>query len=241
MGKYRKREQLFLAEGVRCVDQIIENGCITIREIIMETSQVSQLELLPKHLPVYTLNSDDFSTISDTNTPQGIVAVCEIPVQPSLNQVSEEPGIIAAFDAIQDPGNLGTMIRTASWFGVTALLAGTGTVDPWHPKVIRSSAGATGTTPVLTGNLQTLLPELEKEGWKTLLLDLDPKATNLQETEVPDKTIFVVGNEANGIRPALKTGLRQPVFITGHSKTVESLNAAVAFGIALHRLSNKQV
>lgn len=236
MRKYRKREKLFLAEGVRCVEQIIKNGTVSVREIIVETSQELPLEI-PQRLPVYTLNADDFSSISDTNTPQGIIAVCEIPEEPSLSDISQEAGIIAAFDAIQDPGNLGTMIRTASWFGVSALIAGTGTVDPWHPKVVRSTAGATGTIPLLCGNLQTILSELESTGWETLLLDLNPKATTLQDTNTPDKTIFVVGNEANGISSALKTNSRQPIFISGNSITVESLNAAVAFGISLCQLN----
>lgn len=240
MGKYRKKEGLFLAEGARCVEQIVENGFVDVREILVDHNRAGEFGFVPGNIPVYRLYTDDFNSISDTESPQGIIAVCEIPEEPSLNQIFKKPGLIAAFDAIQDPGNLGTMIRSASWFGVTALISGTGTADPWHPKVVRSTAGATGALPMLTGNLSELLPEFENNGWQTYLLDLNPKAEDLHHIDVPEKAIFIVGNEANGIHHSLKTVQRKSVFIPGNSKSVESLNAAVAFGIALYGFSKNQ-
>lgn len=136
-------------------------------------------------------------------------------------------------DAIQDPGNLGTIIRTAAWFGVSGIVFGEGCVDPFHPKVVRSTAGATGTVSFLKGNLEPLFRDLESSGWHVYLLDGSARAREIRTVRPGKKSILIAGNEANGIRPELFCSNRSPVRIGGDSATVESLNAAVALGISL--------
>lgn len=235
MGKYRKKENKFLAEGFRCVEQINQNGRVTIEELLVAESALSQLDEWQIDAPVYTLSNDDFISVSDTENPQGVIAVCKTPPETDISKLGDQNfGLIAAFDAIQDPGNMGTMIRTASWFGVNTLIFGTGCVDPFHPKVVRSTAGATGTIPYLKGDLSEIFEELETNNWTVNLLDGSESAIRLQETIFDDKSVIVVGNEGSGINENLFSQHRKKIKIDGNPEIVESLNAAVAFSIAIH-------
>ena len=239
MGKYRKKEQLFLAEGNRCVEQILENGAVEVIELLVEDG-FDAANLNPPSLPVYSLSSDDFNSLSDTETPQGVIAVCRIPPEADLRYLAEQRGLLVAFDEIQDPGNLGTMIRTASWFESTGLLIGEGTVDMFHPKVVRSTAGATGTIPYLKGDLIELLVNLEESGYRVFLLDASDASVELRNVnpEKDKKTVLVVGNEASGVQSKLFGNKRTAVKIEGKSNRVESLNAAVALSIGLYHFQN---
>lgn len=139
-------------------------------------------------------------------------------------------------DAIQDPGNLGTIIRTGAWFGASGVVLGEGCVDLFHPKVVRSTAGATNSVPYLKGDLNLLLDELESEGWETVLMAAGTSSIPLQNHIATGKTALVIGNEGNGIQSALFKEGRKSVKITGSTKNVESLNAAIALSIALFSL-----
>lgn len=237
MGKYRKKSGFFLAEGVRCVEQILANGRVAVQELIVQKGWDLNQMSAQIDQPIYELEPADFELVSDTDNPQGIIAVCKIPEEISVHELSQKKGIILATDAIQDPGNLGTIIRTAAWFGVTGILLGTGTVDLFHPKVVRSTAGATGVLPYMTGNLDGHLQSLEKEHWKTYLLDAGDNSKNLGDISPSEKSILVVGNEGNGIDSNLFASTRQAVQISGKNSNVESLNAAIATSIVLHYFS----
>lgn len=233
MGKYRKKNGLFLAEGVRCVEQIIENKYVTVRELLIDHSDTNNQNFQTYDLPVYELTNEQFVTVSDTETPQGVIAVCEMPDEVKLSKLSKTEGVIVALDAIQDPGNLGTIIRTAAWFGTSGIIFGEGCVDPFHPKVVRSTAGATGTVPFIKRNLDTVFRDLESSGWQIYLLDGSARSKDIQAVKPGNRSILVAGNEANGINPELFGSNRKPVRIGGDSTTIESLNAAVALGIGL--------
>jgi len=177
--------------------------------------------------------------ISDTENSQGVLGVCEIPKEASLEKLSAKEGLIIATDRIQDPGNLGTIVRTAVWFGASAILVGKGSVDLFHPKVVRSTAGATGSLSYLNSSLNEDLEKFEKAGWNILLLDGNIGATPIDQIKLSKKTILVVGNEANGIDQKLTIPNRKRVLIpaTEKNRSVESLNAAIAMSIALYQLS----
>ncbi len=237
MGKYRKREGLFLAEGVRCVEQILENGIVTVEELLLDKTAGDISFLKRFDVPVYELESEDFLSISDTENSQGIIAVCQIPFEANVDELVLSEGVIIATDAIQDPGNLGTMIRTASWFDASGIIFGTGTVDSFHPKVVRSTAGATGRLAYQSGDLSKMINEFEEHGWDIVLMDRGEGSINLKEV-VPDRrTLIVVGNEGRGITGKLFTSTRKKVRIDGKSEAVESLNAAVATSIALYHFA----
>jgi TrmH family RNA methyltransferase len=237
MGKYRKKEQLFFAEGSRCVEQILVNGAVEVIELLIEDG-FGATNLNPSNLPIYSLSSDDFNSLSDTETPQGVIAVCKTPIEAKLDKLVQSEGVIVATDAIQDPGNLGTIIRTASWFGSAGLLIGEGTVDMFHPKVVRSTAGATGLLDYQTGDLSPILSKFEEHGWNILLLDGGENSISIRQTDPGRRTLIVAGNEGRGISENLFSSTRKKVRIDGKSEAVESLNAAVALSIGLFHLQN---
>lgn len=236
MSKYRKKEKLFLAEGIRCVEQIAENKVVRVEELIVEEG-FHQDVIQRFSQPVYSVSQDEFAALADTETPQGILAVCREPDESTTENLGETGGLIVAFDAIQDPGNLGTMIRTAAWFGADGLVFGTGSVQPFHPKVVRSTAGATGVIPFVKDDLGSVLTALEAEQWSVCLLDGSETSVDMQSFSPGKKTVVVIGNEGSGVNRELFTPERTAVRIPGDNRRVESLNAAVALSIALYHFS----
>jgi len=233
-GKYRKRENRFIAEGLRCVEQIIQQKRVEVESILLEQGFELPQSLPLSEIDVYELATDDFHSVSDTETPQGIIAVCNTPEEASHEDLSKRSGVLIAFDAVQDPGNLGTMIRTASWFNVSGLIFGNGTVDPFHPKVVRSTAGATGAIPYLKNDLVDTLKHFEETGWKVSVLDGGAKSVSLHQSKSTGKDLLIIGNEGNGVNQQLMKN-RQRIRIDGNPDNVESLNAAVALSIALYQ------
>lgn len=236
--KYREKEELFIVEGERAVEQVFENDFVKVESIFFAEGKTINFELPTTS---FLVDKKSFLEITNTETPQGVLAVCKMPSPVTIKELlSIESGVIVATDSIQDPGNLGTIIRTASWFGSAAILLGKGSVDIFNPKVVRSTVGSTGTLPFLAGDLNELLDHLEQFGWKTLLLDGNSGATPINQIPKQEKTILVVGNEANGVSQELLTSNRRRVLIPSKStnKTVESLNAAVALSIGLWSVNN---
>jgi len=234
--KHRQKEQLFIVEGERAVQQVLQNGFTEVLDVFL--SDDSGQETTVQTEGAKRLSQELFNEVSDTESPQGILAVCKIPEEIELEAWYDKQGLLVAFDRIQDPGNLGTMLRTAAWFGATGLLLGKGTVDMFNPKVVRSTAGAVGSLPRRSGKLTEMLTQLESRGWQTLLLDGNPGAKKLESVQSDKKNIVVIGNEARGIDPELIVPLRKRVMIPPGSTDsgVESLNASVAFSIALYHL-----
>lgn len=234
--KYREKEQRFIVEGERAVEQVVENGLVEVEKVfVAEGRTVSdQLSAI-----IAFLEEDVFGEVADTESPQGILAVCKMPEEVQPAKLAEQSGIVIATDAIQDPGNMGTILRTAAWFGAKALVAGKGSVDAYHPKVVRSTAGATGSIPVVSGELEEIFEIMERSGWEIMLLDGGESSTDLRSVQPTGRTVLVVGNEGNGISERLLRSGRKKLKIEsapGQEK-VESLNAAVALSIALFQLS----
>lgn len=242
--KYREKTGLFLAEGERCVSQILSNGLLEVVNLIIEeefdySGLIVDETTGYKEVPdIYSLQESEFAGIADTENPQGIIAVCKIPDPLPPSFFADKSGLVVATDAIRDPGNMGTIIRTAVWFGAEAVICGKGSVDPWHPKVVRSTAGATGAIPLVNGDLENIFSQMEGIGWRALLLDSGNDAVSLKEIEKKDRTVLVIGNEANGIQPSLLNSNRSKIKIEGDPGSVESLNAAIALGIALYELES---
>ncbi len=241
--KYRYKQQLFLLEGARAVQQVINNGIIKVEQLFFDQAQKYwQQEEWAKYsgqIEMAALEESLFAEVTDTDNPQGVLALCKIPDETAIETLAQNKGIIIAFDQIQDPGNVGTMIRSAAWFGVQGMLSGKGTVDLFHPKVVRSTAGATGVVPFRNSDLSEELEKFENSGWQVALLDGSPQAKDIRSFNAKEKTILVVGNEANGIDSELFNNDRGRVAIhrTGESKSVESLNASIALSIGLFALT----
>lgn len=244
--KYRYKERLFLLEGARAVQQVIENGSIAVRVLFFDDSQQyweqEYWKSVAEKLNAATLAPELFKEVSDTDTPQGVLALCEIPDEVSVDELAAQNGIVVALDALQDPGNLGTIIRTAAWFNVAGILSGKGTVDLFHPKVVRGTAGAMGSIPYMNAELSEVLNALEQHNWQIFMLDAGAGSISLDKISSIKKGVVVVGNEGHGISSELMAAGRGRLKIPagGGQKNVESLNAAVATSIALYDLSGKK-
>ncbi|MGD8426684.1 MAG: RNA methyltransferase [Balneolaceae bacterium] len=244
--KNRWKDRLFLLEGARAVQQLLKSDSITVKALFFDEDQRYWLEghwsKAIQQADSFILQSDIFAEVSDTETPQGVLALCHMPAEIAVEKLASKRGMVVAFDGIQDPGNLGTIIRTATWFEATGLVSGKGTVDLFHPKVVRGTAGATGLIPFMNGDLEEVLPVFECAGWQVVLLDAGAGAVSLPDVKSAEKTVIVVGNEANGISAQLFASGRLKVRIPSpqDKPKVESLNAGVAASIALYDIVGKQ-
>lgn len=243
--KYRQKEQLFFIEGERAVLQVLNNAVVKVESLFFnEKSELWNQNAwlrFSNHYDSYSIPSSHFVEVADTENPQGILALCRMPAESPADRLISNTGLVVALNGLQDPGNVGTIIRTASWFGVSGILSGRGTVDLFHPKVVRSTAGATGSVPFLNGRLNDILLRFEQKDWPVFLLDAGTDSIPFTDIRLYQKAVIVVGNEARGLQPEMVTENRQKVRISSpqKSRNVESLNAAVATSIAVYDLSGK--
>ena len=243
----RIAQSRFVVEGARAVEQVLRNGMLNVDFLVMTGEFMQSLGAqgflsgktgagkVDIESPVYTVTASVFNQIADTDTSQGLLAVCCIPKPAPDADILRRSGALLAVDQVQDPGNLGTIIRTAVWFGLEGLVLSPGTVDLFHPKVVRSTAGATGVIPWLETDLDVFLMEAAKQGWHIHLLDNAKDSQPYTRVARSDRDILVVGNEANGISQKVRTlGFgRVRIDPAGASTGVESLNASVAAAIVM--------
>ncbi|GAB5520292.1 MAG: RNA methyltransferase [Rhodothermales bacterium] len=230
--KHRERSGHFLVEGVRAVEAAVLADAplvdLAVTEAAAQTDRVAAL-LAQLDAPVYRLTPSDFSRLSEVQTAQGILAVVRMDDAPlhTLHQASR----ILALDGVQDPGNVGTLIRTAAWFGVEAVLAGPGTADVYNPKVVRSAMGSLWDVRLArTTNLATTLHDLNRPSYGADLV-----GTSVGEWQPATPSVLVMGSEAHGIRTEVQALLSETVVIPGVAtrQGTESLNVAVAGGILM--------
>ncbi len=164
----------------------------------------------------------------------------------SVEQVIElPPQFILALDSLQEPGNLGTIIRTAHWFGIPLIVADEDTVDAFNPKVVQATMGSIVYVPIIYTDLKQFLQEIRKQHGNSIkILAADVEGTPLPEFTsqiMPDKWILIVGREAHGIDSSLKELIDHRLTIPAHADNPpDSLNVAVATGIALYELTKKR-
>ena len=228
------------------MEQVVKLGRVRVEAVVVDAAQndrvISEIGTLfrESRVPVFMADSQVFADLCDTEQSQGVLAVCEIPTEMDVVGLSSlRDGFLLATDGIQDPGNLGTLYRTAAWFGAVGILLGAGTVDLFNPKVIRSTVGAIGVLPWLRLDLVEGLGFLRESGWDVALLDVGDGAEELGRGVVAPKSVIVIGNEANGISADLVNAGFRRVFIPGKSENVESLNASVAGAVAMYRISSE--
>lgn len=205
-------------------------------ELYATPSWIAEHPQLTGHAEV--VEQKEIDRLSQQQNPQGVLAIFEIPKAETF--VPSE-GMILALDAVQDPGNLGTIIRLADWFGIGQILAGNGTADPFAPKVVQATMGALGRVRVYrVDNLAGTLASLSDRPVIGTFLD----GKDLYGSDIPlsPAPIVVMGNEGNGISDAVgqvcSQRIKIPSFPPGR-QTVESLNVAMATGIIISELSRR--
>ncbi len=237
--KAREKQSLFVAEGVRSVEELVRSG-LTIRGALVAPQlataprgQALRKSLDDSGIEVAEVSEKDFRSAAETESPQGVIAIGEIPTR-SLDTLE-----IAAvcrlllLDGVQDPGNVGTILRTAAALGATATIALPGTVDLWNPKVIRSSMGAQFRHPAFHATQDDVLMFLDRS--KIVLWAADAGGNALDRAGAPPRLAIAVGNEGSGLSEAIRAKAQRTVSLP-ISAGVESLNVAVAAGIILYEL-----
>ena len=226
--KFRQKYNLFLVEGNKTIKEI-PNSAYQIQEIYtldaekFENNQSSSYQISPA----------DLKKISFLQNPKDSVAVCEIKEQKTLEGVNRQ----LILDGIQDPGNLGTLIRLADWFGIEQIICSEDTVDFYNPKVIQASMGSFLRVNVVYQNLEIYLQKTEAPSIGT-----DMEGENFYTFSFPEKFNLVLGNEGNGIRPGIEDLLSDKITIPrfGKSKATESLNVSMAAGIILGQIYSEK-
>ncbi len=240
--KYRDEYKEYIVEGLKLIDEAIKED-IEISEIVV-CEGCDKSELIESHLKyemaryecIY-VPQNIFKLLSDVENPQGILAV--IKLKNGEEEIKYDEDIILALDDIQDPGNLGTILRTADSVGLKQILVSKGTVDSYNPKVVRSTMGATFRVKVIEcEELKETLKETQKNGYKIMCTSLDAKHS-IYETKY-NKKVIVIGNEANGVSKEIQKLADEKVIIPMLGKT-ESLNAAVATGVILYEYVRQKI
>lgn len=233
----RDEEGKFLVEGIHLIKECLSSQLYYSEQIECIIARDDfDLSLVPtKDIEIFYASAKNFDRLSDTVNPQGIIAVVKKPEHSNRLHNSDKHKLIVALDNINDPGNLGTIIRTCYWFNVDKILISKNSVDLYNPKVIRASQGAIFHADIITeADLRVELLQLKDE-CKILLTDLDAK-TNLSEYNIKqdEKYIIVFGNEANGISEEIKNQGFDLIKIDDFTGC-ESLNLAVSAGIILYK------
>ncbi|MBX2822522.1 MAG: RNA methyltransferase [Rhodothermaceae bacterium] len=238
LNKRKGREALrqFLIEGVRSVEAAVVGGAQLVRVLVndrmLEDERVARL-LERTEASVHSMTDKQERTITTVDTSPGCIAVAEYKSE-SLETILSLQSVIV-LDGVQDPGNVGTIIRTASWFGIDAVMLGSGSVDIYHPKTVRSTMGGLwDSCCVRVDDIADSLSVLKSRGFTLYGTFLD--GVSLPTWQPVEKAAVVIGSEARGISNEVETLIDQRISIPGqdHNRATESLNAATAASICMY-------
>ena len=219
--KYRQKHNLFVAEGVKVVQELINSSFKIETLFCLEDFSADITEA-----KIVRVTENDLKKISNLKTPNKVLGLFQIPEE----KIVENKDLIIALDAINDPGNLGTIIRLCDWFGVSKLICSKDTVDCYNQKVVQASMGSLTRISI---NYVDLVEYLSETNLPTFIADMDGE--NVYKTNLPKEGILVMGNEANGVSATIKKLVTNKISIPRFGKTqeTESLNVATATAILL--------
>ncbi len=220
--KYRDKENLFIVEGEHLVLEAYKKGMI--KELILE-----QNEIFPLDVPTIYVTNDVINYISELESPQPVLAVCN-----KLLEQENYGNRILALDEIQDPGNLGTIIRSAVAFNIDTIILSDDTVDLYNSKVIRASQGLLFHINIIRKNLLETIPKLKENNYQIIGTKVT-HGNSLKSIAKFEKFVIIMGNEGNGISEDVQNLCDQFIYID-MNEACESLNVGVATSIILYEL-----
>ena len=246
--KYREQTGLYLVEGVFGVAEYIHAGA-QLEAVLFDSfganfDQIVSLvqECEEQGVRAYELSAQLLARVSDTEHPQGVIAVVRMPRFDAMSVLSLDGSqsqawrdcrdVIVIADGVRDPGNLGTMIRSADAVGARAVVVTAGSADPFAPKVVRSSAGSLARLPVLSLDALTMLSILADTGYRLLAMEAH-HGQSVFATDLLGPLAIVIGGEASGISEQVKLAAHQAVSLPMPGLT-ESLNAGVTSAVMLY-------
>ena len=222
--KYRELENKFLVEGEHLVEEAIKKNVLE-KIIVLENTEFNF------NYPKIEVCEEVMKKISSLDTPPNIIGLCK------MLEETEIKDKVLILDMIQDPGNLGTIIRSAVAFNIDTIILSENTVDLYNPKVIRSTQGMLFHINIIKGNIVDKINELKNRNIPIYTTNVED-GENIKDIEEFDKFALIVGNEGNGVRSEIASLADKNIYIKMNS-IVESLNVAVATSILLYELGGK--
>lgn len=232
--KGRKEHGLFMAQGTKCVLDTID--FFEVEAIVASPQWIESHKALQDLYEILPAKPADLQKITTLSSVPEVIAIYKIPEsrKPQLKD-----NLVLALDGLQDPGNLGTIIRVADWMGITDIFASNDTVDVWNPKVVQATMGAISRVSIYYTDLAAELKKHRNQPIYGTTLD----GNDIYTAKLSNEGIIVMGNEGNGIRPDIRELINQKLFIppypTGRM-TSESLNVAVATAITLSEFRRRE-
>jgi len=232
--KFRREHGVFLVEGYKSVTEFI-NSAYQI-EAVYHTAAIApkMLKLLQK-MNFQEISSAILEKISALKTPADIIAVVKIPQWPVLNYTTLNKKFSIVLDGIQDPGNMGTIIRTADWFGIENIICSEDCVEVYNPKVVQATMGSLSRINVHYVDLENVLSETKLPVYGALL-----DGENIYSTDFGNEGLVVMGNEGNGLTEKVKQLVTKAITIPG-AGNAESLNVAIATAIFCSEINRNKL
>jgi len=228
-------------ESVHLVEEAVRSG-LRFKALFFSESGRSRadrlLSQISKNVEAVVLADDLFESAVATEHPQGVAALVHLKQRSLENALAGESPVVLVAAGVQDPGNLGTMVRSAEAFGSAAVITTSGTVSPYNSKVIRASAGSLFRLPVVAAKSSELLATLRQRGVR-LVATSSHKGTSIDEAQLSGTVAIFVGNEGAGLPRDLSGEMEEFVLIP-HSPRVESLNAGIAASIVLYEIARQR-
>jgi TrmH family RNA methyltransferase len=222
--KYRKENRLFIIEGIKSIEEFISSS-YQLEQIYCLAEYKSLLLNLPPNIKLFEVNNVELEKISTLQAPQGILALVKIPNTEEVDVHTLKNKFTLLLDGIQDPGNLGTIIRTADWFGINKIICSLNTVEIYNSKTVQATMGSLSRVKVYHQDLSTLITASKLPVFGALL-----SGTNLYEMDWGKEGLLVLGNEGQGISEEIKGLITKSVTIP-RVGGAESLNVAISAGI----------
>lgn len=236
--KYRKETGLFVAEGLRLCEDALKSGQRAVQAFLTpETAQKPQaMEIVAQAQEAFLISPEVAAKISDTQTPQGIFCVFKILDNHSLVDTMKGKRFVV-LSSLQDPGNLGTIIRTSEAFAMDAIIMSADCPDIYSPKVLRATMGGVFRIPIITvENISGAIEYLRQEQVSVYAAALSKESVPITKVDLGGRTAVVIGNEGNGLSAEVISCCTKSVIIP-MAGNAESLNAAIAASIAIWEMS----
>lgn len=232
--KFRKQHGLFIVEGIKSILEFVHSS-YTVDTILATSFGWTKLGKIQQNIKCETVSEQEFSKISLLENPQGVLALVRIPTDtPLTNAGSASANHLLVLDDIQDPGNMGTIVRTAEWFGFRQIVCSIGTVDVYNPKVVQATMGSLARMSIGYTDLLSFFTDNTSPVFGALL-----QGDSIYEVDFGSGGIILMGNEGNGISAELMPFVDHPTTIPALGQA-ESLNVAVATTVFCSEIARRK-